>query len=78
MRWYVHAVIRWQDPRTLEKRYYAQLQNGRRGRMSRRPFKTASQAKIYAGRWCERVNAMSTSAMNTSAMEEFAEMENMK
>jgi hypothetical protein len=58
MRWFIHAVIRWQDARTLEKRYFAQLQNGRRGHSSRRWFKTASQAKVYADRWCGRVNRM--------------------
>jgi len=58
VKWFVHAVIRWQDARTLEKRYFAQLQNGRRGHSSRRWFKTARQAKLYADRWCERVNRM--------------------
>ena len=58
MRWFVHAVIRWQDGRSLEKRYFAQIHDGRRGHCSRRPFRTASQAKVYAGRWCERLNRM--------------------
>lgn len=56
MRWFIHTIIRWQDARTLEKRYFAQLQNGRRGHSSRRWFRTASQAKLYAESWCARVN----------------------
>jgi hypothetical protein len=66
VKWFEHAVIRWQNGRSLMKRYYAQLHNGRRGRMSGRSFRTASQAKEYAGRWCKRLNRMEESLEKSS------------